>query len=56
VLFHVVLCPLTVNVMPECSRQARPRAMRGQGVSGIQLISGESRDWEFWIPAESTRE
>jgi hypothetical protein len=27
----------TLRVMPECFRQARPRAKRGQGVSGIQV-------------------
>jgi len=42
--------------MPECFRLARPRAVRGQGVSGIQCTDEQRLLSDNWIPPNNARE
>ena len=42
--------------VPECFRLARPRALRGQSVSGLQSGAWQFTSMELWIPAYNPRE
>ena len=38
------------QVIPACFRHARPRALRGQGAAGIQLVEQRTFLSESWMP------